>query len=138
MLKVLYDATNDAGDGDDADETDALFDDDDEDDDDESAWGKSFKSGFSLDNGIGITNTISWAELMRKMANEMREIEYPQTLKITTSRKMDLNNPFSFVPENFIPSSGKKRALLIGCNYTNLPGAELKASHDDIRSMKVC
>jgi hypothetical protein len=26
---------------------------------------------------------------------------------------------------------------LIGCNYTNIHGAELKASHDDIGSMKV-
>ena len=136
MLKVLYDAANETKDADDADpETDALFDDDD--DDDESAWGKSFKSGFSLDNGFASQNTISWADLLRKMTSEMREIEYPQIPKLTTSRKLDLNKNFSLVPENFVPSSGKKRSLFVGCNYSNLPGAELKASHDDIRSMKV-
>jgi hypothetical protein len=135
MLKVLYDAASETRD--DADpESDALFDDDD-DDDDESAWGKSFKSGFSLDNNFASQNTISWADLLRKMSEEMREIEYPQIPKLSTSRKLDLSQKFSLVPENFVPATGKKRSLFIGCNYTNVPGAELKACQDDIRSMKV-
>ncbi|GKY92346.1 hypothetical protein MPSEU_000205500 [Mayamaea pseudoterrestris] len=135
MLKVLYDAAHSArsGDADDP-EMDALFDDDD--DDDESAWGKSFKSGFSLDNGFASHNTIAWADLLRKMKDEMREIEYPQVPKLTTSRRLDLSKKFSLVPESFVPATGKKRSLFIGCNYSNVPGAELKASHDDIRSMK--
>jgi hypothetical protein len=136
MLKVLYDAANETSKADGADpDSDALFDDDD--DDDESAWGKSFKSGFSLDNALASQNTISWADLLRKMALEMREIEYPQLPKLSTSRKLDLNKNFALVPENFCPSTGKRRSLFIGCNYKNVPGAELKASHDDIRSMKV-
>ena len=39
--------------------------------------------------------------------------------------------------KNFDPKKGKKRSLLIGCNYGYTPRAELKASHDDVRSMKV-
>lgn len=140
MLKVLYDAANDTLDTTQQEAVaSSLFDDDDDEgtDDGLSSMAKSFKSGFSLDNTNLISTTLSWADLLRKMKAEMKEIEYAQTPKITTTRKIDLNKPFSLLPENFNPSKNKKRALLIGCNYTNIPGAELKASHDDIRSMKV-
>ena len=140
MLKVLYDAANDTLDTT-AQEAIAssLFDDDDDEgtDDGFSTMGKSFKSGFSLDNGMLTSTTLTWVELLRKMKAEMKEIEYAQMPKITTTRKIDLNKPFSLLPENFDPTRNKKRALLIGCNYKNIPGAELKASHDDVRSMKV-
>lgn len=140
MLKVLYDAANDTLDTTQQEAVaSSLFDDDDDEgtDDGLSSMAKSFKSGFSLDNTNLTAATLSWADLLRKMKAEMKEIEYAQTPKITTTRKIDLNKPFSLLPENFNPSKNKKRALLIGCNYTNIPGAELKASHDDIRSMKV-
>jgi hypothetical protein len=137
MLKVLYDAANDANDPANAEVADALFDDDEEDEDGESTWGKSVKSGFSLDANLASQNTIPWADLLRKMKIEMKNIEYPQTPKITTTRKFDLSKPFSLVPENFDISKGRKRSLLIGCNYRHNAGAELKASHDDVRSMKV-
>eukprot|EP00980_Cylindrotheca_fusiformis_P028395 scaffold22596_cov131-Cylindrotheca_fusiformis.AAC.24 len=53
---------------------------------------------------------------------------------LTSSRKLDVHQDFSIVPDSFDPSKGKKRCLLIGCNYDG--PAELRASHDDIRSMK--
>jgi hypothetical protein len=138
-LKVLYDAANDAAD---AAQTqaasEALFDDDDDDDEDESAFGgKSYKSGFSLEYSTPNSSTITWADLLRKMKAEMKEIQYAQAPKISTTRKIDLNKPFSLVPDNFDKTRGMKRSLLIGCNYSNVHGAELKASHDDVRSMKV-
>lgn len=142
MLKVLYDAANDQVETMEAEKAaDALFDDDDEEDDDDneegSAWGKSFKSGFSIDRAEFTSQcTITWCELLRKMKAEIKDIQYAQIPKITSSRKFDLNKPFSLVPEKFNPETGKKRSLLIGCNYRNIPGAELKASHDDVRSMK--
>lgn len=143
MLKVLYDAANnDQAEAIEAEKAaDALFDDDDDEDDDDedgegSAWGRSFKSGFSIDKDFPNQCTITWCELLKKMKAEIKDIEYKQIPKITSSRKIDLNKPFSLVPENFDPDKGKKRSLLIGCNYRNLPGAELKASHDDVRSMK--
>jgi hypothetical protein len=48
-----------------------------------------------------------------------------------------LNKPFSLVGDNFDVTKHKRRSLLIGCNYRNIEGADLKASHDDVRSMKV-
>ena len=135
MLKVLYDSANDAADA--AQTThasEALFDDD---EDEESILGKSVKSVHSLEFAPSNPATISWAVLMRRMKAEINEIEHAQTPTLTTTRKFDLNQPFSIVPENFDPKRGKKRSLLIGCNYTNIHGAELKASHDDVGSMKV-
>jgi hypothetical protein len=142
MLKVLYDAANDQADRAQSEEKagDALFDDDEEDESDEegSTWGKSFKSTFSIEANTSHTCSISWNDLLRKMNAEMKDIEYAQTPKVTSSRKLDLSKNFSLVGENFDPKVNKKRSLLIGCNYLSVPGAELKASHDDIRSMKVC
>jgi hypothetical protein len=135
----VYDAANDAADAAQTQEaSEALFDDDD-DMDDESAMmgGKSVKSGYSLEYATPDPSSITWADLLRKMKAEMKEIQYAQAPKITTTRKIDLNKPFSLVPETFDPINGKKRSLLIGCNYNNIHGAELKASHDDVRSMKV-
>ena len=119
MLKVLYDAAANAG-GPEA----ALFEDD---DDDETVETSPAETSLSL----------SWVDLLRKMKAEIKEIEYPIAPKITTSRKLDLNQPFSLVPAHFDPKKGKKRSLLIGCNYKTIPDAALKASHDDVRSMKV-
>lgn len=72
------------------------------------------------------------------MKAEIKEIGYAQAPTVTLTRKIDLNQPFAFVPDSFDPMIGKKRSLLIGYNYINIHGAELKASHDDVRSMKVC
>jgi hypothetical protein len=112
-----------------------LFDDD----DDESMATVPFTQNDTFSSLEGQTNpsTISWADLLRKMKNEMSDIEYPQAPVITATRKFDLNQPFYLVPETFNKATGKKRSLLIGCNYHSTDGAELKASHDDIRSMKV-
>jgi hypothetical protein len=139
MLKVLYDAANDAADAAQTEKaSEALFDDDDEDDEESSViMGRSVKSGFSLDPTSPNPSTITWADLLRKMKAEMKEIQYAQVPKITTTRKVDLNKPFSLVPPSFDLVKGTKRSLLIGCNYNNVHGAELKACHDDIRSMKV-
>jgi hypothetical protein len=135
MLKVLYDSANDAADAAQTKEaSDALFDDD---EDEESILGKSVKSMHSLEFAPSNPATISWAALLRRMKAEIGDIEHAQHPTLTTTRKLDLNQPFSIVPNNFDAKKCKKRALLIGCNYTNIHGAELKASHDDVGSMKV-
>jgi hypothetical protein len=141
MLKVVYDAANEM---EGAAQTEAaaqsLFQDDEEDeeDDEPSITGKSFKSGYSLEFSHLHHGRITWAMMLRQLKSEFKEVGYAQTPKITTTRKLDLNTPFSLASESFDPLKNKKRSLLIGCNYRNIPGAELKASHDDIRSMKVC
>lgn len=140
MLKVLYDAANEAADaGQSMENTDGLFDDD----DDEEAT-LSGTPGFtrnntfaSLDNDHGNPSTVSWSILMKKMKAEIKDIEYAQVPTLTSTRKIDLNQPFSLVPESFDPKTCKRRSLLVGCNYKHLNGAQLKASHDDVRSMKV-
>jgi hypothetical protein len=138
MLKVLYDAASEAVDAVQPDEygTDTLFDDD----DDESLATLPFvrNSTFaSLDmNGQSNPSTLTWGELLRKMKTEINDIEYVQAPTIGSTRKFDLNNTFSLVPESFNKRTGKKRSLFIGCNYREIEGAELKASHDDVCSMK--
>jgi hypothetical protein len=139
MLKVLYDAATEAGE-DSAQASaraNALFDDD----DDESMLAKPVEMARdrtfeSLVLGDAATlSAITWAALLRKMKAEMAEIGYAQSPTVSSSRRFDLNRPFSLIPENFNPKSGTKRSLLIGCIYSG--SAALKASHDDVRSMKV-
>jgi hypothetical protein len=137
MLKVLYDAANDASDeANEAAASEGIFDED----DDESlmsnpGMGRA-RTFESLVLGT-VPCTITWATLLRKMKSEIHEIEYAQTPIVTSTRKIDLSKPFSLVPEGFDPKKNAMRSLLIGCNYTGTAGAELKASHDDVRSMKV-
>lgn len=114
----------------------SLFDDDEEEEEDLELTKNRIQSGMSLECAQPNPTTISWADLLRKMKAEMKEIEYAQYPKISTTRKIDLNKPFSLVPKDFNPEKGKKRSLLIGCNYNNIKDVKLKASHDDVRSMK--
>ena len=159
MLKVLYDdAANDKnggvnpnydyGDNDDDDDAvninDSLFDDDEE--STVMGGGSTIGGGYSFSRDrtfqsltlgdVATITSITWATLLRKMKAEIAEIEYAQAPTITSTRKFDLNTPFSLIPQGFDDTKNKKRSLLIGCNYNNIHGAELKASHDDIRSMK--
>jgi Caspase domain len=142
MLKVIYDAANDMeGAAQTEAAAQALFEDDDEETDDDDApsfSAKSFKSGDSLDFATQTLtqSNLTWASLLRQMKPEFKDVGYAQVPKITTTRKFDLNQPFSLTSDKFDPKKHKKRALLIGCNYKNLSGAELKASHDDVRSIK--
>jgi hypothetical protein len=137
MLKVLYDAANEAADeAHEASASDAIFDED----DDESMMASSVMSRARTFESLvlgTVPTTITWANLLRKMKSEIHEIEYAQTPVVTCSRKIDLNKPFSLVPEGFDRQKNALRSLLIGCNYTGIAGAELKASHDDVRSVKV-
>ena len=119
--------------------TEALFDDD----EDEETLGNAPEftrsdTFASIDmNDHSNPSVLSWADLLRKMKAEIKEIEYAQDPSITATRKFDLNQPFSLVPEAFDKEVGKKRSLLIGCNYSHMDEAQLKAAHDDVRSMKV-
>ncbi|KAI2508263.1 Caspase domain [Fragilaria crotonensis] len=142
MLKVLYDAANESNalENGAPGANDSLFDDDDE----ESLISSYGVHGLSRDRtfqsltlgDVATQSTLTWATLLRKMKAEIAEIEYAQAPTITSTRKFDLNQPFTLIPAGFDETVNKKRSLLIGCNYGNVHGAELKASHDDIRSIK--
>jgi hypothetical protein len=72
------------------------------------------------------------------MKAEMENTGYFQVPMLTSSRKLDLTQPFHIVPPDFDSLKNTKRALLIGCNYDGTEGAQIKASHDDVKSMQVC
>jgi len=139
LLKVLYDTEAEGSQGTPrVDYTNAnnLF----EEEDDMFSMSMSEGPSVTFDSLIlgdaGTTATITWADLLRKMKVEMRTAGYAQVPAITSSRKFDLKTPFSLVPPNFDPTKNKKRSLLIGCNYSNIPEVSIKACHDDIRSIK--
>lgn len=117
-----------------------LFDDDDDETVDTAGYTvdrtiASFDTLVLNDNG-NMPSNMSWADLLRKMKTEMQGVGFSQAPALTSSYKFDLNTPFSLIPPDFKAGINKKRALLIGCNYRKTPDAGLKASHDDVRSMK--
>ncbi|CAJ1954543.1 unnamed protein product [Cylindrotheca closterium] len=132
MLKVLYDFVSASG----ADEIAFEQDDNDlfDDDDDEASLDSVSKTGGLDTVGLRGESSLSWADLLRKMKAEMDDMKFNQVPTLTTSRKLNVNEDFTLVPKSFDPSTGRTRSLLIGCNYNG--NAQLKASHDDIRSMK--
>lgn len=82
------------------------------------------------------SNSMTWAQLLRKMKAEMQSVGFNQVPAVTSSYKFNLNEPFSLTPPDFKVGTNHKRALLIGCNYRNPPNVKLKACHDDVRSVK--
>jgi len=138
MLKALYDNENDdtgmmehhdiSGDVDLFDEND---DDDDDDDDDDATIESMVFDDIDVQNGPAQT----WAGMLRNMKDEMEELGCNQVPTVSTSRRFELNEPFSLLPNSFDPNTNKKIALLIGCNYLNSSG-EISTSHEDVQSMK--
>ena len=141
LLKAMYDTESEINNIASPHNVDAknLFDDD----DDETVD----TAGYTVDRTLGSFDTLvlndgtnassmSWAQLLRKMKPEMQGVGFNQVPAVTSSYKFDLNEPFSLVPNDFQKGVNQKRALLIGCNYRSTPDAELKACHDDVRSMK--
>jgi hypothetical protein len=62
---------------------------------------------------------MSWVECLRKMRTELQQMGYDQIPQLTSSRLIDVNKPMLICPPN---SHGRKRALLIGINYTGQQG----------------
>jgi hypothetical protein len=140
FLKTLYDAENDQDDCATVQYTASnLF----KDDDDmtvntvaESLARHHLHDNFSF--SMSATSQLSWVQLLTKMKAEMENTGYFQVPMLTSSRKLDLTQPFHIVPPDFDSLKNTKRALLIGCNYDGTEGAQIKASHDDVKSMQVC
>mmetsp|Transcript_39696 Transcript_39696/g.95482 ORF Transcript_39696/g.95482 Transcript_39696/m.95482 type:complete len:673 (+) Transcript_39696:278-2296(+) len=141
LLKAMYDTESEVNNVASPHVVDAknLFDDD----DDETVD----TAGYTVDRTLGSfdtlvlndgnnSNSMSWAQLLRKMKPEMQGVGFNQVPAVTSSYKFDLNEPFSLVPPDFKKGVNQKRALLIGSNYRRTPDAELKACHDDVRSVK--
>lgn len=136
MLKALYDVKSHESDNvleDNYMDPDNIFNDDD------AASMSTYKPSFdvlSMGNSVLDLNT-TWSSLLYKMKDEILGVGFSQVPIITSSRKLDLNQPFSLTnPKKFDRAKNKKLSLLIGCNYDNFSGSNLKACHDDIRSIK--
>ncbi|KAL3796555.1 hypothetical protein HJC23_009686 [Cyclotella cryptica] len=71
----------------------------------------------------------SWAEVLREMRGNLASKGYDQIPQLTCSRIIDVNGPMDIVPKH---STGTKRAVLIGINYTGQSGA-LSGCHNDIK-----
>jgi len=141
LLKAMYDTESEVNQIASPHMVDAkdLFDDDDDETVDTAGYTvdrtlASFDT-LVLNDGSN-ASTMSWAQLLRKMKPEMQGVGFSQVPAVTSSYKFDLNEPFSLVPTDFKKGINQKRALLIGCNYRRIPDAELKACHDDVRSVK--
>lgn len=141
LLKSMYDTESEVNNVASPHHVDAknLFDDD----DDETVD----TAGFTVDrtmasfdtlvlNDNSTSSSMTWAQLLRKMKLEMQGVGFNQVPAVTSSYKFDLNEPFTLVPPGFKNGVNNKRALLIGCNYRKTPHSQLKASHDDVRSIK--
>jgi len=75
--------------------------------------------------------TSSWVDVLMKMRTILAG-DYSQIPQLTSSRKMDVNEPFNIVPEG---SYGTRRAVLIGINYEGQQG-ELSGCINDAKNVK--
>jgi hypothetical protein len=69
--------------------------------------------------GGGAGTTMSWVECLRRMRAELRRMGYDQVPELTSSRMIDVNKPMHIVPSH---CTGRRRAILIGINYTGQQG----------------
>jgi hypothetical protein len=63
--------------------------------------------------------SISWVECLRMMRAELNRMGYDQIPQLTSSRYIEVEKPMYIVPPN---SGGRRRAILIGINYTGQQG----------------
>lgn len=76
---------------------------------------------------------MSFQEVLLNMRDILREDGYEQIPQLTSSKPMDVNEPFNFGPET---GSGNKRAVLIGINYVGHSSGELSGCHNDVMNIK--
>lgn len=74
---------------------------------------------------------LSFQEVLLKMRDILSSGGFSQVPQLTSSRCLDVKCPFSIVPDG---SSGTRRAVIIGINYTGQQG-ELSGCHNDAKNM---
>mmetsp|Transcript_8045 Transcript_8045/g.12307 ORF Transcript_8045/g.12307 Transcript_8045/m.12307 type:complete len:306 (+) Transcript_8045:144-1061(+) len=77
---------------------------------------------------------LTWVTLLRRMRNVLGQMGFDQVPQLTSSRMIDVNKPMYIVPPSSSGSSGMKRAILIGINYTGQRG-ELSGCHNDVNNI---
>jgi Caspase domain len=63
--------------------------------------------------------SISYVQCLRMMRSELNRMGYDQIPQLTSSRFIEVEKPMYIVPPN---SRGRRRAILIGINYTGQQG----------------
>jgi hypothetical protein len=81
----------------------------------------------------GTAGTLSWVGLLRSMRSNLLNKGFDQIPQLTSSRMIDVNQPFQLV--NNVTAYGTKRAVLIGINYVGQTG-ELSGCHNDVKNMR--
>jgi hypothetical protein len=79
----------------------------------------------------GYDNVSSWIDVLREMRGVLEERGYDQIPQLTSSRMIDVRDPFVITPTSFSSKKNTQRAVLIGINYTGQKG-ELSGCHNDV------
>lgn len=79
---------------------------------------------------------MTWVECLRKMRTELQQMGYDQIPELTSSRLIDVNKTMHIVPSG---TTGRKRAILIGINYTGQQGQLVRTVRvDSILDARLC
>ena len=66
---------------------------------------------------VAEANDLTFQQVLLAIRDKLQQHNFVQIPQLSSSRPTNLNEKFTIVPENF---SGKRRAVLIGINYTGL------------------
>jgi len=79
---------------------------------------------------------VSWVDVLRQMRDVLNEKGFEQIPQLTSSKAIDVRDPFVITPTDgsFSHKKNTQRAVLIGINYTGQSG-ELSGCHNDVRNV---
>lgn len=82
---------------------------------------------------------MSWVEVLREMREVLVDKGFDQVPQLTSSRSLNVSEPFQIVPSSFVDEEGSgggvRRAVLIGINYRGQEG-ELAGCHNDVKNIR--
>lgn len=76
---------------------------------------------------------LNFQEVLLHMRQILQNDGYDQIPQLTSSRNLDIREPFNFVPDY---ANGRRHALLIGINYVGHNPGELSGCHNDVMNIK--
>lgn len=79
---------------------------------------------------------ITWVDVLRQMRDVLEEKRFEQIPQLTSSRMIDVHEPFVITPTDgsFSHKNNTQRAVLIGINYKGQNG-ELSGCHNDVHNV---